>query len=78
MLADLGASVKDTGASIKVGAVQFAGRAVVSCELTELTEEAIAEGGAIYSGLKDGKIKSVPTCRQVFWKHRKCWKQTKM
>lgn len=58
MLADLGASVKDTGASIKVGAVQFAGRAVVSCELTELTEEAIAESGAIYSGLKDGKIKS--------------------
>lgn len=58
MLADLGASVKDTGASIKVGAVQFAGRAVVSCGLTELTEEAIAEGGAIYSGLKDGKIKS--------------------
>lgn len=58
MLADLGASVKDTGASIKVGAVQFAGRAVVSCELTELTEEAIAEDGAIYSGLKDGKIKS--------------------
>lgn len=58
MLKDLGASVKDTGASIKVGAVQFAGRAVVSCELTELTEEAIAEGGAIYSGLKDGKIKS--------------------
>ena len=31
MLANLGASVKDTGASIKVGAVQFAGRAVVSC-----------------------------------------------
>lgn len=58
MLADLGASVKYTGASIKVGAVQFAGRAVVSCELTELTEEAIAKGGAIYSGLKDGKIKS--------------------
>ena len=58
LLADLGASVKDTGASNKVGAVQFAGRAVVSCELTELTEEAIAEGGAIYSGLKDGKIKS--------------------
>lgn len=58
MLADLGASVKDTGASIKVGAVQFAGRAVVSCELTELTEKAIAEGGAIYSGLKDEKIKS--------------------
>lgn len=58
MLADLGASVKNTGAKIKVGAVQFAGRAVVSCELTELTEEAIAEGGAIYSGLKDGKIKS--------------------
>lgn len=58
MLADLGASVKDTGAKIKVGAVQFAGRAVVSCELTELAEEAIAEGGAIYSGLKDGKIKS--------------------
>ena len=52
MLADLGASVKDTGASIKVGAVQFAGRAVVSCELTELTEEAIAEGGAIHNGLK--------------------------
>lgn len=58
MLADLGASVKDTGASIKVGAVQFTGRAVVSCELIELTEEAIAEGGAIYSGLKDGKFKS--------------------
>ena len=58
MLADLGASVKDTGASIKVGAVQFAGKAVVSCKLTELTEEAIAEDGAIYSGLKDGKIKS--------------------
>ena len=52
MLADLGASVKGTGASIKVGAVQFAGRAVVSCELTELTEEAIAEGGAIHNGLK--------------------------
>lgn len=52
MLADLGASVKDTGASIKVGAVQFAGRAVVSCGLTELTEEAIAEGGAIHNGLK--------------------------
>lgn len=52
MLADLGASVKDTGASIKVGAVQFAGRAVVSCELTELTEEAIAKGGAIHNGLK--------------------------
>lgn len=52
MLADLGASVKDTGASIKVGAVQFAGRAVVSCELTELTDEAIAEGGAIHNGLK--------------------------
>lgn len=58
MLADLGASVKNTGAKIKVGAVQFAGRAVVSCGLTELTEEAIAKGGAIYSGLKDGKIKS--------------------
>lgn len=52
MLADLGASVKDTGASIKVGAVQFAGRAVVSCELTKLTDEAIAEGGAIHNGLK--------------------------
>lgn len=52
MLADLGASVKDTGASIKVGAVQFAGRAVVSCELTELTDEAIAEGGSIHNGLK--------------------------
>lgn len=52
MLADLGASVKNTGASIKVGAVQFAGRAVVSCELTELTDEAIAEGGAIHNGLK--------------------------
>ena len=52
MLADLGASVKYTGASIKVGAVQFAGRAVVSCELTELTDEAIAEGGAIHNGLK--------------------------
>lgn len=52
MLADLGTSVKDTGASIKVGAVQLTGRAVVSCELTELTDEAIAEGGAIHNGLK--------------------------
>ena len=52
MLADLGASVKDTGASIKVGAVQFAGRAVVSCGLTKLTDEAIKDGGAIYNGLK--------------------------
>lgn len=52
MLADLGASVKNTGAKIKVGAVQFAGRAVVSCGLTELTDEAIAEGGAIHNGLK--------------------------
>lgn len=56
MLADLGASVKDTGASIKVGAVQFAGRAVVSCGLTELTEEAIAEGGVIEKGLTEPKI----------------------
>ena len=53
MLADLGASVKDTGASIKVGAVQFAGRAVVSCGLTKLTDEAIKGGGAIYNGLKE-------------------------
>lgn len=53
MLADLGASVKDTGASIKVGAVQFAGRAVVSCGLTKLTDEAIKDGGAIYNGLKE-------------------------
>lgn len=53
MLADLGASVKNTGAKIKVGAVQFAGRAVVSCGLTELTEEAIKDGGAIYNGLKE-------------------------
>lgn len=52
MLADLGASVKNTGAKIKVGAVQLTGRAVVSCELTELTDEAIAEGGAIHNGLK--------------------------
>lgn len=52
MLANLGTSVKDTGASIKVGAVQLTGRAVVSCELTELTDEAIAEGGAIHNGLK--------------------------
>lgn len=52
MLADLGTSVKNTGAKIKVGAVQFAGRAVVSCGLTELTEEAIAEDGAIHNGLK--------------------------
>lgn len=56
MLADLGTSVKDTGASIKVGAVQFAGRAVVSCGLTELTEEAIAEGGVIEKGLTEPKI----------------------
>ena len=53
MLADLGASVKDTGASIKVAAVQFAGRAVVSCGLTKLTDEAIKDGGAIYNGLKE-------------------------
>lgn len=53
MLADLGASVKYTGASIKVGAVQFAGRAVVSCGLTKLTDEAIKDGGAIYNGLKE-------------------------
>ncbi|WP_418418772.1 S-layer homology domain-containing protein [Anaerotignum lactatifermentans] len=53
MLANLGASVKDTGASIKVGAVQFAGRAVVSCGLTKLTDEAIKDGGAIYNGLKE-------------------------
>lgn len=56
MLANLGASVKDTGAKIKVGAVQFAGRAVVSCGLTELTEEAIAEGGVIEKGLTEPKI----------------------
>ena len=56
MLADLGESVKDTGAKIKVGAVQFAGRAVVSCGLTELTEEAIAEGGVIEKGLTEPKI----------------------
>lgn len=53
MLANLGASVKDTGAKIKVGAVQFAGRAVVSCGLTKLTDEAIKDGGAIYNGLKE-------------------------
>ena len=53
MLADLGASVKNTGAKIKVGAVQFAGRAVVSCGLTKLTDEAIKDGGAIYNGLKE-------------------------
>lgn len=56
MLANLGASVKNTGAKIKVGAVQFAGRAVVSCGLTELTEEAIAEGGVIEKGLTEPKI----------------------
>lgn len=56
MLADLGASVKNTGAKIKVGAVQFAGRAVVSCGLTELTEEAIAKGGVIEKGLTEPKI----------------------
>ena len=56
MLADLGTSVKNTGAKIKVGAVQFAGRAVVSCGLTELTEEAIAEGGVIEKGLTEPKI----------------------
>lgn len=56
MLADLGVSVKNTGAKIKVGAVQFAGRAVVSCGLTELTEEAIAEGGVIEKGLTEPKI----------------------
>lgn len=53
MLADLGTSVKNTGAKIKVGAVQFAGRAVVSCGLTKLTDEAIKDGGAIYNGLKE-------------------------
>ena len=58
MLEDLYASVQNSGATINVGAVQFAGRAVVSCELTPLSEEAISEGGAIYSGLKETKIKS--------------------
>ncbi|MDY2969926.1 MAG: S-layer homology domain-containing protein [Butyricicoccus pullicaecorum] len=58
MLEELYASVQNSGATINVGAVQFAGRAVVSCELTPLSEEAISEGGAIYSGLKETKIKS--------------------
>lgn len=58
MLKKLGDSVENTGAKIKVGAVQFAGRATVSCALTELTDEAIAEGGVIYNGLKEEKISS--------------------
>ena len=58
MLEELYASVQNSGATINVGAVQFAGRAVVSCKLTPLSEEAISEGGVIYSGLKESKIES--------------------
>lgn len=58
MLSELYASAQASGATIKVGAVQFAGRATVSCELTELTPEAIVAGGAIYEGLATRKIES--------------------
>ncbi len=58
MLDDLFESSQNSGASIKVGAIQFAGRAVVSCALTPLTEEAIAEDGVVYKGLKEAQINS--------------------
>ena len=56
MLHELYNKATANGATIKVGAVQFAGRATVSCELTELTNEAVAETGDIYKGLKERQI----------------------
>ena len=58
MLENLSDSAVANGATIQVAAVQFAGRATVSCNWTELTDTAIAEGGAIYEGLKERKINS--------------------
>ena len=56
MLRELNEKATANGATIKVGAVQFAGKATVSCELTELTNEAVAETGDIYKGLKERQI----------------------
>ncbi len=57
MLADLNASIKNSGAIVNVGVVQFAGRATTACPLTPLTEEAIAEDGKIYKAFSEQKIK---------------------
>lgn len=56
MLQDLYTQASANDATIKVGAVQFAGEAKVSCQLTELTETAVQENGEIYEGLKTQKI----------------------
>ena len=56
MLQDLYTQASANDATIKVGAVQFAGQAIVSCQLTELTETAVQENGEIYEGLKTQKI----------------------
>ena len=58
MLKELNNSAKESGAVINVAAVQFAGRATVSCDWTRLTDEATAEGGAIYEGLKEKRFSS--------------------
>ena len=58
MLAELYDAASENNATIKVGAVQFAGEAVASCALTDLTEDAVAENGAIYKGLKEQQISS--------------------
>ena len=65
MLRELNEKATANGATIKVGAVQFAGRATVSCDLTKLTGEAVGEGGAIYDGLKEQKITSGGTNLQA-------------
>ena len=57
MLADLNASIKNSGAIVNVGVVQFAGRATTACPLTPLTEEAIAEDGEIYMAFSEQRIK---------------------
>ena len=51
MLEELYDAASENNATIKVGAVQFAGEAVVSCALTDLTKDAVAKDGAIYDGL---------------------------
>ena len=58
MLEELYDAASENNATIKVGAVQFAGEAVVSCVLTDLTEDAVAENGAIYNGLRNQQISS--------------------
>ena len=58
MLKELYDAASENNATIKVGAVQFAGEAVVSCALTDLTKDAVAENGAIYKGLKEQQISS--------------------